>query len=62
MKKAKVASKQETCGSCRFYDEGACRRFPPARVYSPPQSLDVTVWPVVRAELDWCGERQKRGV
>lgn len=47
-----------TCGSCRYYDTGACRRYPPARVYGgdKPGELDVTVWPVVRLEQDWCGE------
>ena len=52
---------QPTCGSCRFFSEGACRRYPPARVYTgdiskTPGAMDVTVWPVVRPAQDWCGE------
>lgn len=54
------------CGSCRFFTEGACKRFPPVRVYKPPVpevhgGSDVTVWPLVRPELDWCGEHVRRG-
>lgn len=53
-------SKVRNCGTCKFYDQGACRRFPPARVYTPSGDkpeviLDVTVWPVVKPE-NWCGE------
>lgn len=54
-----------TCEFCRFYDQSACKRYPPARVYIPgvrpesgpdaPPVADVTVWPVVRVD-NWCGE------
>lgn len=49
------------CGSCRYYENEACRRFPPARVYTGPASTDlnVTVWPVVRPTIDWCGEYER---
>lgn len=52
-----------TCGSCKFYDQSACRRHPPKRVYTgsveTPGCVDATVWPVVRETSDWCGEYKK---
>lgn len=47
------------CGTCKFFGGGACRRFPPARVHMPPTG-DVTVWPIVRADQDWCGEHEEK--
>ena len=54
-----------TCVSCKYQEDGACRRYPPARVYTgdrlkSPDALDVTVWPVVRPAQDWCGEHERR--
>lgn len=53
------------CGTCRHYDQGGCKRFPPGRVIRPPPDgvgtgVDMTYWPVVRPEQDWCGEHKKR--
>jgi hypothetical protein len=50
-----------TCEFCRYQEQSACRRYPPARVYVPspdkdhPPIHDITVWPVVRMD-NWCGE------
>ena len=49
-----------TCEFCRYQEQGACKRYPPGRVYTGDTSkdataLDVTVWPVVRMS-DWCGD------
>lgn len=52
------------CESCRYYDRGACKRYPPARVYTgdvskDPKAMDVAVWPVVLVD-NWCGEWRKK--
>lgn len=51
------------CGTCWYYDNGGCKRYPPQRVYTgdtreKKDAVDVTVWPVVRPEQDWCGEHK----
>lgn len=61
------ATAKPLCGACRYYAEGACRRYPPTRVYRPNDNggagskYDVTVWPIVRPEIDWCGEHKEVG-
>ncbi len=43
---------KKTCASCAYLDrDNVCRRLPPQRI-----SLEHTAWPVMRPELDWCGE------
>lgn len=61
--RAKPKTSKKTCSSCAFLDDGACRRFPPQRALTTraDQDVDYTVWPVMRPELDWCGEWRKRG-
>ncbi len=54
-----------TCATCRYFEDGACKRYPPGRVFQPPpdgagKGLDFTYWPVVRPEQDWCGEHKGR--
>ena len=41
------------CGTCRFYEDGDCHRYPPQLV-SPNQ---LSWYPDVGPE-DWCGEWQ----
>ena len=52
------------CGTCRYFDDGACKRYPPIRVCEswdltsgvPVAKVDLTMRPVVRPEQEWCGE------
>ena len=64
-RKAMAKEDKGKCGSCRYYEDQACKRYPPDRVYTGPdhhggKGLDVTVWPIVRPTVDWCGEHEKR--
>jgi hypothetical protein len=46
----------QSCGTCRFYDHGLCRRFPPVPV---EPNTEVGGWWCVAPEVDrndWCGE------
>lgn len=54
----------KTCGTCRFFDQSACRRYPPTRVYTGdtaknPEAVDMIVWVLVKPE-NWCGEHQRK--
>lgn len=57
-------ARERRCDGCHFYDRGACKRYPPARVYTgdvskDPEAMDVSVWPVVLVD-NWCGEWRKK--
>ena len=44
-----LGSRDERCGTCRFFDADLCRRYPPT-----PAAFGAA-WPAVH-EADWCGE------
>lgn len=50
-----------TCRTCRFFDDGTCKRYPPqTNVYVVPAGTQaITEWPSVWHE-GWCGEHQPR--
>jgi len=51
----------QTCGNCRYWDNGICRRYPPymqARADQRPGHM--TVWTATNAD-DWCGEYKSPG-
>lgn len=51
-KQLQLATTTETCGACRFYRNGECRRHAPAKDWggSWPQPMSI----------DWCGEWEAR--
>ena len=53
--------KDKHCRNCRFFDEGHCRRHPPAvaQVGEPGRARWVQRLPVV-SEDDYCGEFQPK--
>lgn len=45
----------DTCGTCRFFQDGFCRRYPPTIVQGAFGAF--TSWPDVDRD-NWCGEWQ----
>lgn len=45
--------KNEKCGNCKFYDDGDCRRFPPAPVFD---TMDIIFKFPRLPSNKWCGE------
>ena len=49
------------CDHCKFYDpfgsdgNGECRRHAPRKVRDPEDS-ELSCWPIVTGDVDWCGE------
>jgi len=42
----------ERCGTCRFYENGYCHRFPPTLRATGTYNVEVD-------EYEWCGEWKK---
>lgn len=45
----------KTCETCRFYNQGYCKRFPPVIPPLGSDGRDYNRWPVVSTH-EWCGE------
>lgn len=46
-----------TCGTCHYFDEAKCRRWPPRWIVADSSVGDAGWdWPGVSGKLDWCGE------
>jgi hypothetical protein len=44
------------CKQCKYYDNGACHRYPPVTVGGVVEFETLTMHPTVVGEDDWCGE------
>jgi hypothetical protein len=46
----------DSCGTCRYYVDEACHRYPPqAWGTKGTKKADEVLWPATEA-FDWCGE------